>query len=115
MAAEGGLTVTGQRPESLVPEEEVKVIRAERDPLEAPFFLSQLYFGSRIIPVSTLGPITPTPGAQSTFHAVEGKRREGEWETWPALRSHWNRKNPGSPRRQGSPSCVPGPVLEWAM
>lgn len=46
----------GQRPESLVPVEETKVIRAEQDSPEAPSFLLQLYFGSRIIPVSILGP-----------------------------------------------------------
>lgn len=44
---------------------------------EAPSLLPQLYFGSRIIPVSILGPHHAHPGAQSAFHAVRGRDGRG--------------------------------------
>lgn len=85
------------------------MIWAEQDPPEAPFFLSHLYFGSRIIPVSRLGPTTPI--RVHSRHFMQLKERGGRegGSTWPMLHSHWDRKNPGSPGMQGSSSCVPGP------
>lgn len=53
------------------------MIWGEQGSPEAPSLLPQLYFGSRIIPVSILGPHHAHPGAQSAFHAVRGRDGRG--------------------------------------
>ena len=85
--------------------------------LAAPFFLPQLYFGSRIVPVNILGPHHAHPGAESAFHAVrEGAEgvQKGGYTTPPARQSHWAEKSGRSPRLQGLASCMsPDPGLAW--
>lgn len=54
------------------------MVRGEQGSPEAPSILPQLYFGSRIIPVSIRGPHRAHPGAQSAVHAVRGKDRGEE-------------------------------------
>lgn len=53
------------------------MIWGEQGSPEAPSLLPQLYFGSRIIPVSILGPHHAHPGAQPAFHAVRGRDGRG--------------------------------------